>query len=130
MRKLFSFLVLTVVFGIAWQVNAQANQPIKLKINEQKAVDKNISIKFVAVLNDSRCPVDVDCVWAGNAKLRIALIKRSTTKMFEINTGLAPQNVKFGSYEIKILTLEPRRQTTSKADFTGYVATFSITNKK
>ena len=35
--------------------------------------NKGISIKFVKVLNDSRCPKEVNCVRAGEAKIVVAI---------------------------------------------------------
>ena len=35
--------------------------------------NKEISIKFVKVLNDSRCPKEVNCVRAGEAKIVVAI---------------------------------------------------------
>lgn len=34
---------------------------------------ENKSIEFKEVISDSRCPKDVTCVWAGEAKVRIEL---------------------------------------------------------
>ena len=44
----------------------------KLLIGDQVKV-ADIEIRFVEVLEDSRCPKDVNCVWAGEAKFVIEL---------------------------------------------------------
>lgn len=38
-------------------------------------------VKFVEVLSDSRCPKDVTCVWAGEAKVRVEVYKNG--QLFE-----------------------------------------------
>lgn len=32
---------------------------------------ENSSVKFVDIVKDSRCPINVMCVWAGNGKVQI-----------------------------------------------------------
>src|SRR6185312_15051394 len=46
----------------------------KLKAGRQVTVKgTKLRIRFVAVENDSRCPSDVTCVWAGNAAVQFQL---------------------------------------------------------
>lgn len=130
MRVIFSFLVLVTILAGVLQSNAQTAQQVTVKINEQKAVDKNISIKFVSLISDSRCPADVECVWAGNAKLKIELNRRGQSKMFEINTGLDPRSIIFSGYEIKITALEPQIRTNVRINPASYTATFSVIKTK
>ena len=33
----------------------------------------DVHVRPVAVLEDSRCPIDVDCVWAGRIRVRVAV---------------------------------------------------------
>lgn len=126
MKKIFLLfgLILMVAFSTT---NAQTVRQIKLNINQQKSLDKNTSIKFVSVINDSRCPVDVECVWAGNAELKIALTKNGRTSFFELNTGLKPQTIVFRNYRIKILKLAPERS--SKSTKLEYSAIFEVNTK-
>ena len=34
---------------------------------------ENKSIRFIKVVSDSRCPTDVTCIWAGEAKVLVAI---------------------------------------------------------
>ncbi len=36
---------------------------------------KDVDIKFIKVVADSRCPTGVSCVWAGEAKVLVAIYK-------------------------------------------------------
>ena len=40
---------------------------------------ENLSIKFVAVVTDSRCPTGVQCVWAGEAKVKLEVTQNNST---------------------------------------------------
>jgi hypothetical protein len=46
-----------------------------------------VTVRFDAVLNDSRCPVNVQCVWAGNAQLRfVASVPGSAASELMLHT--------------------------------------------
>lgn len=38
-----------------------------------KIASGDVILKFVEVLEDSRCPKDIVCVWAGRAKVKVAI---------------------------------------------------------
>lgn len=50
--------------------------------------DNRVSVKF-AEINDSRCPSDVICIWAGEADVKFELTYRGVTN-FELSTLLNP----------------------------------------
>jgi len=59
----------------------------KLKVGDSYT-SQNRAIKFIEVLNDSRCPVDVSCVWAGQAKVRIGVYEKDKLiEEFQIIVG-------------------------------------------
>lgn len=128
MRTIFTVLILTFVFGGFVSAQAQTNQEIKLLINKQKVVTKDkLTIKFVALVEDSRCPTDTNCVWAGNAKIKIQIGKgKGAAKTFELNTNLEPQTVSFAGYEIKLVNLTPQPASNIRINRNGYMATFAI----
>jgi hypothetical protein len=121
-------LILTFVFGGFVSAQAQTNQEIKLLINKQKIVTKDkLTIKFVSLVEDSRCPTDTNCIWAGNAKIKIQVGRGKTAaKTFELNTNLEPQTVSFAGYEIKLVNLTPQPATNIRINRNGYTAVFSI----
>jgi len=45
---------------------------VNVALNETVTMD-GISISFTEVLEDSRCPTGVQCIWAGRAKLNVAV---------------------------------------------------------
>ncbi len=77
MKQIFFLLiVLGVVSGYA-QDSTKVDAPVivtKLFLGGQLE-HKGISVKFVDVINDSRCPKNVNCVRAGEAKVLIAIYK-------------------------------------------------------
>lgn len=47
-------------------------QEIKLGVGDRQEIN-TIEITFLEVLEDSRCPKDVSCVWAGQAKIKVLI---------------------------------------------------------
>jgi hypothetical protein len=86
-----------------------------------------IKVKFISVEEDSRCPEGTNCVWAGNAKVKITLAKgRKQARTFELNSTNAPKVVTFEGYDISFVDLTPHR-TMSKVMVRVQSLTVSIT---
>lgn len=124
MRKTLVVLILTFVFGIC----AQAQQKITVRLNQQKTIVKNkLTIKFASLVEDLRCPTDTNCIWAGNAKIKIVVGKtKSDAKTFELNTNLETRSVIFAGYEIKLINLNPQPATNIRINRNAYTAIFSV----
>ena len=68
-----------------------------------------LKIKFVSVLEDSRCPVNVKCVTAGNAKIQVRVSDRSAhSQTFVFNSTLGPKGDQFQGYDISLVSLKAR----------------------
>ena len=105
MRKVFWALFL--VARVAVSAFAQKGESVTLHIGQQKtAAHSRITVKFISVVEDSRCPVGVNCIWAGNARIKITVAKgKKVAKTFELNSSIAPQSISFEGYELKLLDL-------------------------
>ena len=102
---------------------------VSLGIKQEKAVAPfGIKIKFVDVIEDSRCPEGRVCVWAGNAKVKIQVRSdRQRPVELEVNSTIQPQVVNYGRYEIRLAALEPRPGADNgKPAANNYIATFTI----
>lgn len=132
MRKILYVLILTLSFGAFLTVEAQKAQKVSVLINKQKVVVKDkLSIKFASLVEDSRCPRDVQCIQAGNARITIEVSGGKTAaKTFEINIGKQPQTVLYGGYDIELISLNPQPASNIRINRNGYTATFAITKAK
>ncbi len=107
---------------------------LTLRINQETQIDSpaiGLNLKFLSVVEDSRCPVGVDCIWEGNARVRLQISSSTTndnSEVFELNTNLEPQSIRIENYEIKILDLIPSPKVDLKIEPENYTATFTITN--
>jgi hypothetical protein len=134
MKFLFIFLLF---FSWTWQEQgAEAVKEVPLdeeftiKVGQQVEVkDASLRITFMAVGEDSRCPVDVNCVWAGNARLNLE-VKRSKRKFVSapINTTLEPREIVFKEYKVKLIGVKPPRKAGSPIEPADYEATLVVSS--
>jgi hypothetical protein len=83
-----------------------------------------LSLKFVAVLDDSRCPSDVTCVWAGNARVQVQVSNGRNSKTLTLNsntTAPPPSDGSFAGYTVKLIRLDPYPRSTVKIALGSYV---------
>lgn len=129
MRTVLFAFILTIVFGSFFSLQAQTGQEAAVRVNKQKKFSKSkLTIKFVSLIEDSRCPQGTDCIWAGNAKVKIKVTgKKGKSETFELNTTLEPKSVKFEGYEIKLVDVTPYPRANVRIDPRGYTARLSVT---
>jgi hypothetical protein len=76
----------------------------------------DLSVRFSELLEDSRCPTEVECFWTGQARIAVlvqAIGRPSTAAYFNTNPALG-ENVQFaraGDYEVELASLEPYPRT-------------------
>lgn len=126
MKKLFLSLILTLIFGGIVQTQAQTSVTVGVGKQKTATTDK-IKIKFLSLVEDSRCPTDANCVWAGNAKIKVLITnRRGKSETFEINTNTGAKGAVFGGWAINLVSLSPAPKTNIRINRNGYTATFEI----
>ncbi len=94
------------------------SRELKLSVGQQVAVPgTRLRIKFTAVANDSRCPSDVTCVWAGNAAVKLELNGRGQGSSVTLNSSKAGQFVceaAYQGYKVKLVELSPYPRSNRK----------------
>jgi hypothetical protein len=132
-------LAITVV-GCQMSQKAEAD-PVAYNLNEVFALGggqeatisgENLSLRFTDVLEDSRCPTQVECFWTGQARIAVLVQpqgREPTTT--EFNTNPAPgqnmQTAQVGEYTIELQSLDPYPQTIDESiALEEYRATLSV----
>ena len=64
-------------------------------------------VKFVAVTEDSRCPLNVNCVWAGVGRVKISLTEGWKNRRVRVNTNQADKSATFEGYIVSLRSLDP-----------------------
>ena len=83
-----------------------------LKYNQKAIVNSELTIHFEGVAGDSRCPMDANCVWAGDGEINLNLSKENESKDISLHTTLDPKLYDFAGYRIELKTLNPYPKST------------------
>lgn len=84
-------------------------------------------VGFRGVAQDSRCPVDVQCVWSGDATLRIqATVGRMAWTSFDLHTNVQPQSARFRENTITVVGLRPAPRSNQEIPSGSYVVTLRV----
>ncbi|MEK7667853.1 MAG: hypothetical protein AAB409_04320 [Gemmatimonadota bacterium] len=102
----------------------RADTTLALRIGQEVgAPDSVMRISFLGVRADSRCPVDVVCVWQGDAEVEIGVrFGMGPTVPYVLHTGVAPRSVDLGLYRITLVGLRPTPVSTTPIPPDCYVA--------
>ncbi|BBW99997.1 hypothetical protein [Mycolicibacterium moriokaense] len=76
----------------------------------------DLRLRFTDVLEDSRCPTQVECFWTGQARISVEVEQgQRVPTTIEFNTNPAPgqnkQAVQVGDYIVELKSLDPYPQT-------------------
>ena len=94
------------------------------RVNQEKRFAKSkLSVRFVELVEDSRCPVDTQCIWAGNAKIKLRVSKNGRSHDLTLDTNGPNQTVTAEGYKIKLVGLTPAPRSNIRINRNGYVAT-------
>jgi hypothetical protein len=99
-----------------------------LKAGETARIEgSDLAVRFDDVPNDSRCPVDVQCITAGDATVALRVSGGGAADAtHELHTLAAPHEARHGSWQITLVKLEPRPVSTSPTPRGSYVATLRV----
>jgi hypothetical protein len=139
-KFIFAFFALFVLFAsssslFAWQSRKpeviRLGQEFELKINQEATIEgEGLIVAFESVLEDSRCPEGVDCIWSGNAKIKVRSSKqKQTSATTELNTDVGAKSSSYSNYEISLIALKPRPKADKAVRPDEYKATLIVTKK-
>ena len=81
--------------------------------------------------NDSRCPIDVQCVSAGNAVVVFSIIDTACKACLPaqqfVNTTVEPRAVDAAGYRVKLDSLLPAQRSGRVIAQSDYIAFFTVT---
>lgn len=125
--KIF-ILTIIAMLGTAAVAFAKEPETITLRAGSQiTTVHGKLTVKFISVIEDSRCPADAKCVWAGNAKIQISVRSgKRAAKTLELNSTLKPQSIVYEGYEITFVDLNPKPGVKTRPRLMSSVATISV----
>lgn len=95
---------------------------LETKINSEE----NLRIRFDGVVADERCPVEYNCILAGNAKIQFTFRKGLRKETVVLNTSDDPVvQIAFG-YQIHVFDLSPPNSEDAPPSRRDYVPTITV----
>jgi len=96
-------------------ITSMLGEEFQLKIGEKALIDDaEMTITFIRVIEDTRCPVNVYCFWAGRVIVELSFRKKDRD-MDRVNLTIPGDEEKeFNGYVIRLLRVEPRREYPDK----------------
>lgn len=104
----------------------EIGRAFEMKIGETIAVGE-LRLTFQRVANDSRCPIDAVCVWAGDAEIALRIEQGSQAAVAALHTHLEPKRTVWNAYTIQFVSLAPSLSASSPVDPSQYRAQLLVT---
>lgn len=81
-------------------------QEFSLHVGEQVTLADHSTLRYLRVVNDSRCPPGVQCIWAGDAEVAFEWMgAAAATQAFSLHTGKEPRMQMIGERRLTLLSL-------------------------
>ena len=137
MKKIFSVFGVLTVSIILLTAGLSCSSENKISLGQEFALSvgstvvisgEDLSLKFVEVTADSRCPTGVVCVWAGEAKCRMLVIYQGTESevvFTQPGSSAGMQNL-FQKYTVSF-KLEPYPESGKQIESADYKLIATIT---
>lgn len=109
------------------------NIPVALHLDQKVAspsLVSGLSVFFLAVIEDSRCPTGAECITPGTVTIRVdtasgSLPTGETTLVLEVGQ-VGPTIKKLGKFSVVFLAMEPYPVAGETIDLADYVATLAV----
>ena len=96
--------------------------------------DTGLRLVFERVDSDSRCGVDVTCVWEGDAEVVVAASQpgrdTATLELHTTTAGGGQREARYGDFVVGLTALSPQPRSTERIRAEDYRATLRVTTVK
>jgi len=89
----------------------------------QVAILNELKIRPIEVVEDSRCPTQVQCVWAGRLVVRARMNGPGWTQIRDFELGVAQA---VDQYRVTLIAAEPQKFAPGEIDPRAYHFTFGL----
>jgi hypothetical protein len=128
-RQTFALVAILCLCATSARAQKQIGEPFDLHVGESVLIiDADIRVGFDVVVSDSRCPLNVTCLWEGTATARVwGEIAPDNRTLFDLNTN--PQfrsEAPYMGFLIRLLDVSPYPVDGIEIDPNGYVTTMVV----
>ncbi len=105
-------------------------EPFRLAVGEAADLpDEELTVSFVGVKADSRCPSDAHCIWAGDAEVEVRVRRgeEETTVSLHTHGGdRYPKEAQAFGHTLSLEAVDPYPKSADKISPEDYVATLKV----
>jgi hypothetical protein len=143
MKKIIFVFAFASIFGSCKEndeaLNAQFELDVPFTVQPgavyQLKTDQDLSVELKEVFSDSRCPQDVECVWAGKADaaflLKYAAQNQPDTLSYGDTSGSKwPKSTKINTYKVELKEVKPGTKAGQKIPKEDYRLQLLVTKDK
>ena len=104
---------------------ASLNQDIQLAPGDQAVFSQQgLTVEFVRIVEDSRCPTDTTCVWAGEVKVQLSIRNNAAQAVqHEVTAG---QHATVGEFRVIVVQVQPEPISTRTIAPDEYLVTIRV----
>lgn len=106
----------------------------KLELALNQAVNwQDVTIEFMQLTDDSRCPRGSECFWAGNAQVILLVTTKTSAQTVSLNTHGGkehPKSARVNGYQLALEGVSPYPAINIKIDPNKYIANLLVTKKQ
>lgn len=98
------------------QAIAALDDTVRVPLGQQASTrDGRLALRYVKLVNESRCPANAICVWQGDAAVQLEARAGGGTANVTIHTALDPKVLELSGYRVSLLEVQPYPGTGSQA---------------
>ena len=116
--------------ALGWETVSALDETFALKAGAVAALrDQDLLIAFRGVATDSRCPVDVTCVWEGDAAVVIETELREARQSWLLHApgeSVGPRTASVGGLVLELVGLAPAPRSEAPIGPDAYRATLTV----
>jgi hypothetical protein len=93
----------------------------------EKILDNDVYLTPLTLVSDSRCPKDIQCIWAGTVEIKVRLQIQDKTENIVLSLG---KEYTFSGKIIMLTNVEPSKNSKETINNSDYIFEFSVNNLK
>jgi hypothetical protein len=107
-------------------------EPFQLAYGGEVEIE-GVTVRFAEIVAESRCPRSVTCVWAGDAEIRLLLMKGDERQSLQLHTAGTPEMPSSGvamGLRVELVELRPYPETPERILSSSYRASLKVTREE
>jgi hypothetical protein len=114
---------------------ANFGNQFNLKLNQSAIINSGeLKVTFLEVTEDSRCPSDLNCFWAGQIQVSVNILENDhdsgTLRLVNNASRKDLSTKKINKYLIDFIKAEPYPKSNQEIEFSDYIITLAVSLAK